>query len=391
MDRHLAAKRRAVAAHRSQFTRLIDDDPAGFQLPPELLALAFRPFEVFLAEDPMTDDPNRPASSLPASYFEAIYERDPDPWRFRTSAYERAKYDATLAALPRARYRRALEVGCSIGVLTRDLAPRCDALLAVDAAEKALAAAARRLRRPDQCGVRAAARPRKWPNGGAPFDLILLSEVVYYFDRPDVARLADRVRDTLAPGGDCLLVHWIGDTDYPLSGDDAAECFIEAASGFAMSSGRSGPSATASTCCGREPGQQRRALDTTAEAPRTARRIALAISASRLSAEAGKARRASAGDAASSASHACQNSGAPAGPRDERGRQPKREGEPQTNRLAAPRPPARDGRAADSGTARTHRPPAPAAGRSAQRHPSGGGGACRPCRPPPGRPAGKRR
>jgi hypothetical protein len=31
---------------------LIDDDRAGFQLPPELLALAFRPFEVFLAEDP---------------------------------------------------------------------------------------------------------------------------------------------------------------------------------------------------------------------------------------------------------------------------------------------------------------------------------------------------
>ena len=52
VDRHLPAKRRAVAAHRSQFTRLIDDDPAGFQLPPELLALAFRPFEVFLAEDP---------------------------------------------------------------------------------------------------------------------------------------------------------------------------------------------------------------------------------------------------------------------------------------------------------------------------------------------------
>ena len=181
----------------------------------------------------MTDAPNRPASSLPASYFEAIYERDPDPWRFQTSAYERAKYDATLAALPRARYRRALEVGCSIGVLTRDLAPRCDALLAVDAAEKALAAA--RAACADRTNVEFALlrAPDHWPEGTAAFDLILLSEVVYYFDRPDVARLADRVRHSLAPGGDCLLVHWIGDTDYPLSGDDAAECFIEAASGFA--------------------------------------------------------------------------------------------------------------------------------------------------------------
>jgi len=50
--RHLLAKRRAVAAHRSQCTAMIADDPAGFRLPPELLALAFRPFELFLEEDP---------------------------------------------------------------------------------------------------------------------------------------------------------------------------------------------------------------------------------------------------------------------------------------------------------------------------------------------------
>lgn len=180
----------------------------------------------------MTGEPPRPAGSLPASYFDAIYERDPDPWRFRTSAYERAKYDATLAALPRPRYRRALEVGCSVGVLTRDLAPRCDTLLAVDAAEKALAAAR------DACADRpnvaftAIRAPDEWPDGPS-FDLILLSEVVYYLNRADVARLAARVRSSLAPGGDCLLVHWTAETDYPLSGDEAAERFIAAASPFA--------------------------------------------------------------------------------------------------------------------------------------------------------------
>ena len=52
VDRHLPAKRRAVAAHRSQTTTLIADDPAGFRLPPEALALAFRPFELFLEGDP---------------------------------------------------------------------------------------------------------------------------------------------------------------------------------------------------------------------------------------------------------------------------------------------------------------------------------------------------
>lgn len=52
VERHLPAKRRAVAAHRSQTTDLIGDDPTGFRLPPEALALAFLPFEVFLEEDP---------------------------------------------------------------------------------------------------------------------------------------------------------------------------------------------------------------------------------------------------------------------------------------------------------------------------------------------------
>jgi LmbE family N-acetylglucosaminyl deacetylase len=51
ITRHLPAKRRAIAAHRSQTTDLIDDDPNGFLLPAEFLALFTRPFEVFLSSD----------------------------------------------------------------------------------------------------------------------------------------------------------------------------------------------------------------------------------------------------------------------------------------------------------------------------------------------------
>lgn len=46
---HLPAKRRAIAAHASQHGGLIDDDPAGFQLPPALLDVLTRPYETFLA------------------------------------------------------------------------------------------------------------------------------------------------------------------------------------------------------------------------------------------------------------------------------------------------------------------------------------------------------
>jgi LmbE family N-acetylglucosaminyl deacetylase len=45
---HLKRKRRAIASHRSQYSDLIDDDPGGFRLPPELLATFERPYESFI-------------------------------------------------------------------------------------------------------------------------------------------------------------------------------------------------------------------------------------------------------------------------------------------------------------------------------------------------------
>ena len=73
-------------------------------------------------------------ATLKPEYFDAIYTADPDPWNFADSPYEQGKYAITLNAMPKPRYRSALEVGCSIGVLTRSLASRCDAVVAIDAA-----------------------------------------------------------------------------------------------------------------------------------------------------------------------------------------------------------------------------------------------------------------
>ena len=44
----LPLKRRAIAAHRSQYAGLITDDPGGFVLPPGLLAVFDRPYETFV-------------------------------------------------------------------------------------------------------------------------------------------------------------------------------------------------------------------------------------------------------------------------------------------------------------------------------------------------------
>ena len=42
------AKQQAIAAHRSQVTHLIDDDPEGFWLSPEVLAHFAKPWEIYL-------------------------------------------------------------------------------------------------------------------------------------------------------------------------------------------------------------------------------------------------------------------------------------------------------------------------------------------------------
>ncbi|CAO4145106.1 class I SAM-dependent DNA methyltransferase [Methylorubrum aminovorans] len=172
----------------------------------------------------------RRTETLPERYFAEIYASDPDPWRFTSSAYEAEKYDATLRALPRTRYKNALEVGCSIGVFTRALAPRCGALTALDVAQAALDAAQTRCAEYPQVRFVRGAVPEVWPEGR--FDLIVFGEMLYFLSPADLARLVARVEASLEPGGDCVLVHWLGETDYPLSGDAAAEGFITGTAPF---------------------------------------------------------------------------------------------------------------------------------------------------------------
>jgi trans-aconitate methyltransferase len=163
--------------------------------------------------------------TLRPAYFDALYAADPDPWKFAASPYERDKYALTLDAIPKPRYRSALEVGCSIGVLTRSLASRCDGLVAIDAAQTPLVEASRRCANLPDVRFEQMFVPEQWPDGD--FDLILLSEVIYYLSRDDVGRLAARVAFSTTEGGSVILVHWTGATNYPLSGDEAASLFIE--------------------------------------------------------------------------------------------------------------------------------------------------------------------
>jgi len=160
------------------------------------------------------------SDSLNAGYFEGIFQSDDDPWGLASSAYEDAKFARTIAVLDDRRYAHALEVGCAHGVLTARLAPLCDALLAVDISAAAIAKARKRLADIPHVALEKMAFPREAPTS-ADVDLIVLSEVVYYWSDADIALAASRIDEMLASNGRIILVHWTGDTDYPQTGDAA--------------------------------------------------------------------------------------------------------------------------------------------------------------------------
>lgn len=161
-----------------------------------------------------------------ADHFERLYERSADPWNLTTSAYEVRKYAATLAALEGRHFSSGLEIGCAMGTLTQRLAPECDAYLGVDLVEPPLVDARARCAHLRQARFEKMAIPTEWPS--AWFDLIVMSEVLYFLPQPELERLAARCAGTLLPGGILLLVNWLGPNDGAMAGHAAAEGLLAA-------------------------------------------------------------------------------------------------------------------------------------------------------------------
>jgi len=158
--------------------------------------------------------------TLGAGYFDGMYAAAADPWGFTERWYERRKYAITLAMLPRERYRAAFEPGCSIGVFSRLLAPRCGTLLSCDLAAAAVSAAAERTADLPQVRVEQRDITAQWPSGR--FDLVVLSEILYYFGDHDLEQVLKHAAASLEPEGTLLAVHWRHPVaDYPRAGDDA--------------------------------------------------------------------------------------------------------------------------------------------------------------------------
>lgn len=150
-------------------------------------------------------------------YFADMYAGDTDPWGFDTLFYEQRKFDLTCAALPRPRYRRGVEPGCSNGALTERLAGRCTALIAFDILGEVVERARERLRPVPHVEVRQEAFPEYWPAGTG--DLVVWSEVAYYLTAAGLRTAKDGLAQWLEPGGTLVAVHYTAATNYPQRGD----------------------------------------------------------------------------------------------------------------------------------------------------------------------------
>jgi SAM-dependent methyltransferase len=161
-------------------------------------------------------------STNSAGFFDAKYRERADPWDFARSEYERSRYNAIIAALETQSYESAFEPGCSIGELTRRLAERCGHVDAMDISATAIAHA--KTRCGDFSNVSFHVGCLLSGMQGGEYDLIVFSEIGYYFEAPRLQELGNMLVSRIRTSGTLLAAHWLGTSkDHVLSGDRVHE------------------------------------------------------------------------------------------------------------------------------------------------------------------------
>lgn len=168
-------------------------------------------------------------TSTDREYFDKLYEATVDPFRIWQSEYEQSKRSHAMSLLQKPRYPSAFEPGCGNGAFSLDLSSRCEQLTAVDWSEDALKAAALHCAGVPNIDFYALDFPKSLPN--QKFDLLVVSELLYYFSDEKLGHFFEILPDIVKPSGEILLVHWRGKSDdYPSNGDLVHKAFHDHAS-----------------------------------------------------------------------------------------------------------------------------------------------------------------
>jgi SAM-dependent methyltransferase len=138
--------------------------------------------------------------------FERLYLDHEDPWSYRSSEYERLKYQRTLESILQWRHgaRAVLEIGCSIGVFSKILSPHFERCTAIDISIEALRAATNYNR--DAGNIRFLRQDLRSMDLGTQFDVIVCAEILYYILEKDSVKASQTLSKHLAPDGIIVCV-----------------------------------------------------------------------------------------------------------------------------------------------------------------------------------------
>lgn len=137
--------------------------------------------------------------------FEELFRSNPDPWDYATSPFEAYKRRVLLNHVGAGPFGRVLELACANGVTTEVLAKRALRITALDGSSVAIAEARARLGRIQRVKLRQARLPEEMPRER--YDLIVVSEIVYYMKRRAYERMARALMKCAAPGGRVVVLH----------------------------------------------------------------------------------------------------------------------------------------------------------------------------------------
>lgn len=158
-------------------------------------------------------------SGASSQHLDALYACSEDPWEFDSNRYEIGRLDAIEDTVRQFDYAAILELGCGNGALARRLVCLTRRYVGVDAVARAIEIARRRV--PTASFVQAYL-PSTFPVGR--FDLVVLSEILYFLDAAGLRALAYEIRRS-TPDAELLCVNYLGASGHSYNGPAAFRMF----------------------------------------------------------------------------------------------------------------------------------------------------------------------
>ena len=164
-------------------------------------------------------------NNIDGEFFEAKYQAQKDPWKFASSEYELQRYNHIFSSVAHKRYNIVFEAGCSIGILTEKLAKLAEHVEAFDISPTAVNLAKNHCLHLKNvsiaCNSLLNARPNKHT------DLLILSEIGYYFDAVEWELILKRLLNCCANDATLLACHWLGESSEHILSGDCVHAIIE--------------------------------------------------------------------------------------------------------------------------------------------------------------------